>query len=436
MLYDNLLLDLKNRFEEKFDKTPLAINADYKLSNILMSGFALFALKDASLLKFVKRFKIRENNLKTVFHINQSPSDTTIRTRIDEVETDELKNIFKPYILDLDNKGVLKNYEYLEHYLYVPMDGTGYFSSKDIKCDCCLETHHKNGEIIYSHKALCACIAHPKHSVVLPIGMEDISKQDGKTKNDCETNAAKRLIPSILSTIGKDRDILLGGDAIYGSGPMVKFLQEEQKKQKGKVRFIFNVKPGSHKYLFEQIKEKESKSELEVHIYETKKTKYVTKYCNELIINKSNPYTLVNFLFFEEHDLKTGKIKTFSWMTDIPITRENCTKLVKIGRTRWKIENNTINTLKNQGYQFEHNFGHGKKNLSANFAILMFLAFLFDQIQQSENKFFRMAKTAAGTFKDLWNDIMAIFDRVEVTSMEVIYKVIAKIIKLNIRLII
>ena len=123
-------------------------------------------------------------------------------------------------------------------------------------------------------------------------------------------------------------------------------------------------------------------------------------------------------------------------MTNIPITRENCTKLVKIGRTRWKIENNTINTLKNQGYQFEHNFGHGKKNLSANFAILMFLAFLFDQIQQSENKFFRMAKTAAGTFKDLWNDIMAIFDRVEVTSMEVIYKVIAKIIKLNIRLII
>jgi hypothetical protein len=39
-------------------------------------------------------------------------------------------------------------------------------------------------------------------------------------------------------------------------------------------------------------------------------------------------------------------------------------KLTCGGRARWKIENETFNTLKNQGYQFEHNFGHGKQNLS------------------------------------------------------------------------
>jgi len=443
MLYDNLLLDLKERFEGEFDKIPQAINAEYKLSNILMCGFALFALKDASLLKFIKRFKVRANNLKTIFHINQSPSDTVIRTHIDEIETKELKKLFKPYILELDNQGILKNYEYLENYLYIPMDGTGYFSSKKINCDCCLETHHQNGEITYSHKALCACIVSPKESIVFPVAIEDISKTDGETKNDCETNAAKRLIPQILLTIGKDRDILFGGDAIYGSGPMLKELQKEQQKRKGKIQFIFNAKPGSHKYLFEQFKEKELNSEIETHIYKTKKHKYVTKYCNNLIINKSHLGILVNFLYFEEHDLKTGKIKVFSWITDIPIKKENYTKLVKIGRSRWKIENNTINTLKNQGYNFEHNFGHslprnlgGKKNLSANFAVLMFLAFLFDQIQQSKNRFFRMAKTAAGSYKNLWNDILSIFDRIEVPSMEVIYKIIAKIIKLKVQLII
>ena len=52
------------------------------------------------------------------------------------------------------------------------------------------------------------------------------------------------------------------------------------------------------------------------------------------------------------------------------------------GRARWKIENETFNTLKNQGYCFEHNFGHGEKNLSTVFAFLMMLAFLIDQIQQ------------------------------------------------------
>ena len=55
------------------------------------------------------------------------------------------------------------------------------------------------------------------------------------------------------------------------------------------------------------------------------------------------------------------------------ITRGNARHLVRGGRTRWKIENETFNTLKNQGYQFEHNFGHGSENLSVVFAMLMML---------------------------------------------------------------
>ncbi len=55
---------------------------------------------------------------------------------------------------------------------------------------------------------------------------------------------------------------------------------------------------------------------------------------------------------------------------------------IRGGRARWKIENETFNTLKNQNYQFEHNFGHGDKNLSTVFAILMMLAFLIDQVQE------------------------------------------------------
>ena len=51
-------------------------------------------------------------------------------------------------------------------------------------------------------------------------------------------------------------------------------------------------------------------------------------------------------------------------------------------RARWKIENETFNTLKNQGYQIGHNFGLGKQHLSAVFVLLMMLAFLVDQIQQ------------------------------------------------------
>ena len=54
---------------------------------------------------------------------------------------------------------------------------------------------------------------------------------------------------------------------------------------------------------------------------------------------------------------------------------------MRAGRARWKVENETFNTLKNQGYHFEHNYGHGQQHLSVVLAMLMMLAFLLDQVQ-------------------------------------------------------
>ena len=48
-------------------------------------------------------------------------------------------------------------------------------------------------------------------------------------------------------------------------------------------------------------------------------------------------------------------------------------------RSRWKIENETFNTLKNQGYELEHNFGRGCQHLAT---VLMLLAFLLDPLQE------------------------------------------------------
>ena len=36
---------------------------------------------------------------------------------------------------------------------------------------------------------------------------------------------------------------------------------------------------------------------------------------------------------------------------------------MRAGRAQCKIENETFNTLKNQGYNFQHNYGHGYQNL-------------------------------------------------------------------------
>jgi len=53
-------------------------------------------------------------------------------------------------------------------------------------------------------------------------------------------------------------------------------------------------------------------------------------------------------------------------------------QIMRIGRACWRIENETFNTLKNPGDQFEHHFGHGHQHM---ITVLM-RTFLMDQIQQ------------------------------------------------------
>ena len=72
---------------------------------------------------------------------------------------------------------------------------------------------------------------------------------------------------------------------------------------------------------------------------------------------------------------------------------------------RCKIENETFNTLKNQGYHLEHNYGHGEQNLSVVLALLMMLAFLVDQVQQLCCPLFQAACHKMKTKCHLWEEL-------------------------------
>jgi hypothetical protein len=104
------------------------------------------------------------------------------------------------------------------------------------------------------------------------------------------------------------------------------------------------------------------------------------------------------------------------------VTEGNVSKIMRGGRARWRIENETFNTLKNQGYQFEHNFGHGKKNLSVVFAMLMMLAFLVDQVQQLACRLFQAVWAKLGSKRSLWEQMRALFFGYRFDSMEDIFK--------------
>ena len=78
---------------------------------------------------------------------------------------------------------------------------------------------------------------------------------------------------------------------------------------------------------------------------------------------------------------------------------------MRAGRSRWRIENETFNTLKNQGYNFEHNYGHGNKNLCSVMTMLMMLAFLIDQVQKLCCKVYQKARKHVGTLRGLFEKV-------------------------------
>ena len=103
---------------------------------------------------------------------------------------------------------------------------------------------------------------------------------------------------------------------------------------------------------------------------------------NDLCLCESAIDVKVNYLLYEQAD-KQGKVTRWAWITNIPLNARSVEPVMRAGRARWKIENETFNTLKNQGYNFEHNYGQGKQNLATILALLMFLAFTVDQMDSA-----------------------------------------------------
>ena len=383
------------------------------LPDTLMSAFAMFSLKDPSLLAFDERRKT-DDNLKRVYDLEKVPCDTQMRTTIDEVEPSDVRPLFKDVFGELEQDKMLEKYLFLEDSYLLSLDGTGYFSSKKIHCDSCLEkVNKKTGEVTYYHQMLGAAIVHPDSKVVIPFAPEPIIKQDGETKNDCERNAAKRFFEKLRQDY-PDLPLIVTEDALSSNAPHIRELERHN------LHYILGVKEGDHPFLFEQVaaaQQAGQTTELEFHGIGVK---HQFRFLNQVPLNKSNQDVWVNFV--EYWEIKGERTQHFCWVTDIPVTTKNVFQIMRGGRARWKIENETFNTLKNQGYHFEHNCGHGQKNLSVVFAMLMLLAFLVDQTLELACRLFQATLNKEGSRRSLWDHVRALFYSLPFNSMEDIYR--------------
>ena len=375
-------------------KDPLQTNRPRtSLKDCLTAGLAMFLLKYPSLLSFDEAQDCISDNLKNLYGLETVPSDTYLRERLDVINPAEIRPVFKSIFSDLQRGKALEDYYFdvspqgrhinaahnLGGYL-LSIDGTGLFSSHEIHCDQCNVKNHKDGSKTYYHQMLSAVLVHPNKKEVIPLAPEPILKTDGDTKNDCERNAAKRLLTDTKREHPHMKFIVVE-DGLSSNAPHISLLQELN------MRFILGAKPTDHTFLFDWVNNSKCTW---YEITDKHGTKHRYRFINQVPLNEANFDLNINFLEYWE-EKKNGDKQHFSWATDITITKINCHAIMIGGRARWKIENETFNTLKNQGYHFEHNFGHGDQYLCTVFANLMMLAFLIDQTQQLCCAFFQAA---------------------------------------------
>ncbi len=375
----------------------------FSLHDCLMSALAMMFFQDPSVLSFQRRMNdhMQDCNLKAMFAVEKIPSDSVLRKTLDTVPTHRLHAAFAMLLKPLQRGRQLDAYALESKHYLIALDGSQYFSSEKIHCPGCLTHKGAKGKVRYAHQILQAVMLNPHMRQVLPLAPEPVANTDGQRKQDCEINAAKRLVGKIRRAHPKLK-VLITADGLYSKQPFIDVLTE------ARMSYILVAKPTDHKVLFEWVEELDGLGYAgHLQLTDDKGRRHVYRWVNQVPLNGSANADQVNFI---EYGLHVGAKRTYhnSWVTDQQLDAANVVEWVKAGRARWKIENETFNTLKNQGYHLEHNFGHGQRHLSNNFFVLNLLAFYIHQILELCDRGYQHCRSKFSSRKEYWNSLRAV----------------------------
>ena len=400
--FSSLRKKLSARFSTISD-TRQSGKIKHSIHDVFMSGFAMMHFQDPSLLQFQRRLEdgAHRNNLRTIFKVDSIPKDSQMKEVIDAIDSAELEPVFEDFFRELQRGKHIEGYRFLGDNYLISMDGSGYFGSQKIQCPGCLRKESKKGGTArYEHQIMQAAVVHPQKRQVIPLAPEAIKNTDGTKKQDCEIQAGKRLLGKIRQAHPKLK-IIIVADSLHSKQPFI------EQVRANRMSYILTAKSEDHKTLMEWVNEQRQLKEVShMEAKDEKGRQHVYEWINEMPLNGREDTVMVNY--FEYWLIDDGKTTYHnSWVTDIAISEHNVRELVRGGRCRWKIENETFNTLKNHGYHIEHNYGHGEKHLSMNFFLLNLLAFFAHQILELTDNLYQQCRIAFGSKRNLWDNLRA-----------------------------
>ena len=406
LTFDGLVGELRSLFE-RFPDPRTGNNTRYQMADVAASAFAIFFVQSPSFLAYPRTMQEAngQSNAQTLFGVTELPTDNRIRTLLDGVPYTHVLPMFSNIFQSLAQSGALEPFRVLDHQVLIALDGTQYFSSSKLSCPNCSETHHRNGQVSFSHSVITPVLVAPGQPRVIALEPEFITPQDGTEKQDCETAAAKRWLHRYAERYRPLGATLLGDD-LYSHQPMCELIVEQG------LNFIFVCKPQSHPTLDEWVEGLAAAGHVETVVRQRRRGKLTYtdtyRFVNEVPLRDGEDAMKVNWceLTTTRGDGKRTYHNAFA--TNHRLTHSNVVEVVAAGRARWKIENENNNILKTKGYHLEHNFGHGQQHLSSLLVTFNLLAFLFHTVLEINDEHYRAIRQALPRRQTFFDDLRAL----------------------------
>jgi len=361
----------------------------YSMADIGLSAFSLFFMQSESFLAYQRELEAgrKTSNCHSLFGMTAIPTDNHIRSMLDPVHPAHLQPAFDQALGILRQHGGLVPFQRLGGRVLIALDGTEYFCSQKLGCPQCLTRRRANGKVESYHAMLAATLVAPGHAMTLPLMPEFIAPQDGAEKQDCERNAAKRWLSTHGGRLKHLRPIYLGDD-LFACQPIAEAITGAGGD------FLLTAKPASHKALYDFMQGAEFDEHAVTQKTNGKRLTYRFRWFEGAPLRDAHDAVLVNWVGVTITDAKGYVTYSSAFVTSLPVTRDTVAEIVACARARWKIENESFNVLKSNGYHLEHNFGHGKQNLAMMFAAMNLLAFALHTICDALEQFWINARTA------------------------------------------
>lgn len=382
------------------DKRSGTGNAHYTIADIGLSAFSLFFMQSESFLAHERALKERRgsSNSQSLFGMEKIPTDNHIRAMLDAVHPGYLQPCFDQALSALRDGGGIHAFTRLGGRVLIALDGTEYFCSQKLGCQHCLTRKRRNGATERYHMMLAATMVAPGHNMALPLMPEFIAPQDGTEKQDCERAAGKRWLEAHSERVADLRPVYLGDD-LFASQPMAASVLASGGD------FLFVCKQDSHKTVYDYVRGGDAETLTHTEKRNNKRLTYHYRWLEDIPLRDGDDALHVNWIAVRITDGKGKTTYDGAFVTSLPVSRDNVAEIAACGRARWKIENESFNVLKNNGYNLEHNFGHGQDCLAMLLVAMNMLAFAFHTVCDCVDERWQAARQAKGARKRFFEHI-------------------------------